>query len=282
MTVEKFDQYCNHLFVKGTTPNLPGILVGGTVQNQNRYKLICQKYKKIYRFATLYDTTNRIPVFSAYTFTGDGGKRPENKSWMIEPQLENITIKEMKTQEELKVHNNNIDIIINHQAADADYYKQYRKNNKKFLDRGHLFPCSYAPDNDTKMSTFTLTNIVPQYHTFNGGSWEKMELNVRESLEENCTNNNKIKAYVVTGAVPNKKNNKLKERVNIPDILWTALCCYNNKKNKWMAGAHWGENVPNGKTFKLKTLGELEDKLKNSYKVDGFQVFPKKCKEPLF
>ncbi|XP_038842082.1 endonuclease domain-containing 1 protein-like [Salvelinus namaycush] len=186
------------------------ILVGGKVQNQgqnqNRYKLICQKYKNIYRFATLYDTTNRIPVFSAYTFTGPPTDRRPNQRWMIEPQIE-----------------------YQHQAGDNDY-----KNSipSKGVNRGHLFPSSHAHDLDTQKSTFTLTNIVPQVVSFNGGSWNEMECKVKTTLNlsEHCrNNNNKTEAYVVTGAVP--IINKLNNRVNIPDLLWTAYCCYNNTLN---------------------------------------------------
>uniref|UniRef100_A0A4W5LG79 Uncharacterized protein n=1 Tax=Hucho hucho TaxID=62062 RepID=A0A4W5LG79_9TELE len=219
---------CEEFFLDRTTPNLLDILVGGKVQD--RYKLICQKYNNIYRFATLYDMTNRIPVFSAYTFTA----------------------------------------VTNNQAANTDYL-----NNEMDLTRGHLFPCSYAPDAAAKKSTFTLTNIVPQYGTFNGGSWNAMEGDVRTTLMENCKNNNQIKAYVVTGAVPSK-NRILKNRVNIPDLLWTAYCCKNNL-DLWVAGAHWGENVPDTMktTLNPETLGKLEDKLNEIY--NNVKVFPEKC-----
>ncbi|XP_038841038.1 endonuclease domain-containing 1 protein-like isoform X4 [Salvelinus namaycush] len=100
--------------MEGTTPNLPGILVNGTVQDQNRYKPICQLFNIFYRFATLYDTINRIPVFSAYTFTGPPtGPRP-NQRWMIEPQLEDkhYTRDMMVAGRRLRVE---------HQATNADY-----------------------------------------------------------------------------------------------------------------------------------------------------------------
>uniref|UniRef100_A0A4W5KLM5 Uncharacterized protein n=1 Tax=Hucho hucho TaxID=62062 RepID=A0A4W5KLM5_9TELE len=245
---------CKEFFLEGTTPNLPGILYDGIVQDQNRYKPICQLFKNMYRFATLYDTTNRIPVFSAYTFTGDGGKRPYQR-WMIEPQLE----------DEMNVDNKNV----KHQAANTDYL-----NNGLGLTRGHLFPCSYAPNDAAKRSTFTLTNAVPQYDTFNNGSWKTMELNVMTTLMENCKNNNQIKAYVVTGAVPS--NIKLKNRVNIPDLLWTAYCCYNNNLGQWMAGAHWGENQNEGQTLS-KTLAKLNNMLNERYDVSGVKVFPDQC-----
>ncbi|XP_045569298.1 endonuclease domain-containing 1 protein-like isoform X1 [Salmo salar] len=268
-------EQCQNFFLDGTTPNLPGILVGGTVQNH--YKLICQLFSNIYRFATLYDTTNRIPVFSAYTFTGNvvGSKRPKNQTWMIEPQLEDIDIKEMKTQDddEVKELNNNNVLRVNHQAADTDY-----KNNRLDLDRGHLFPCSYAPDDDAKRSTFTLTNAVPQERSFNGGSWRRMECKVRDALELNCKKNNKIEAYVVTGAVPSF-NNTLKERVNIPDLMWTAYCCYNNNLKQWVAQAHWGENQKEDKGKKLpsNTLVDLYNILNQLYPGGDVQVFPDQC-----
>ncbi|XP_064787003.1 endonuclease domain-containing 1 protein-like [Oncorhynchus masou masou] len=257
---------CETFFLDGTTPNLPGIFVGGMVhnqgQNQNRYKLICQKYNNIYRFATLYDTTNRIPVFSAYTFSGKVVGRPK-QSWMIEPQLENIN-----DQRDMKVDNK----AVTNQAVDTDY-----KKNNLDLDRGHLFPCSYAPDDDAKRSTFTLTNAVPQKRSFNQRSWAKMECKVRKALEVHCKdNNNKIKAYVVTGAVPS--SNKLNDRVNIPDLMWTAFCCFDNKLKDWVTQAHWGENQneDKGKTLTPVTLGALEDKLNQIYSV-GVKVFDNKC-----
>ncbi|XP_052351680.1 endonuclease domain-containing 1 protein-like [Oncorhynchus keta] len=254
---------CQKFFLEGTTPNLPGILVGGTVQNQNRYKPICQLFKNTYRFATLYDTTNRIPVFSAYTFTGNISGRP-SQSWMIEPQ----------------VLNNNIDIGVN-QAVDADYNAKIKNMP---LERGHLFPCSHTPDNDTMRSTFTLTNVVPQKRGFNRGRWRAMEKRVREALVNNCKdNNNRIKAYVLTGAVPSK-NNKLNNRVNIPDLLWTAFCCYNSEKDKWMAGAHWGENKEELNTEVLgpHSLADLNVMLNQYYHVYGVvvgdvKVFPDQC-----
>ncbi|XP_064882073.1 endonuclease domain-containing 1 protein-like [Oncorhynchus nerka] len=250
---------CKTFFLEGTTPNLTGVLVGGTVQNQNRYKPICQLYNNIYRFATLYDTINRIPVFSAYTFTGDGGIRP-SQSWMMEPQLEDI-----KDQRDMKVNNT----AVTHQAVNKDY-------NNRSLHRGHLFPCSHAPDNDTKKSTSTLTNAVPRYQNFNQGRWRIMEGKVRDALVKNCNDtNNRTKAYVVTGAVPSK-NNTLNNRVNIPYLMWTAFCCYNNTKN-WTVGAYWGENTNgSGSILNLETLGKLEAKLNQSYN-GTVKVFHDNC-----
>ncbi|CAB1345636.1 unnamed protein product [Coregonus sp. 'balchen'] len=255
---------CSDFFLEGTTPNLPGILVGGTVKDQNRYKPICQKYKNSYRFATLYDTINKIPVFSAYTFTGPPTDPRPDPPWMIEPQLNDIkNSPEMSKDKGQSPYPN--------QAGNNDYKNSIDSNG---VNRGHLFPCSHAHDLETQKSTFTLTNIVPQVETFNGGSWKDMEDYVRTTLQNDCLDNNgKIKAYVVTGAAPST-NNELNNRVNIPDLLWTAYCCYNSNQRQWVAGAHWGENIneKKGKTLKTESLGALENKLNK-----GVQVFPQKC-----
>ncbi|XP_045569302.1 endonuclease domain-containing 1 protein [Salmo salar] len=269
--VEKFSDVpqCQNFFLEGTTPNLTGILVDGTVQNQNRYKPICQLFNNIYRFATLYDTTNRIPVFSAYTFTGPPTDPRPDQPWMIEPQLngENNSPEMQKDSKEIEYQK---------QAGDNDY-----KNSIpiKGVNRGHLFPCSHAHDLDTQKSTFTLTNIVPQVVSFNNGRWMKMECKVQTTLKLNCKDaNDQIKAYVVTGAVPSN-NNTLKNRVNIPDLMWTAYCCYNNNLKQWVAQAHWGENQKeDNKTLPSNTLAELYDMLDRHYGGGGdVQVFPDQC-----
>nr|XP_046175760.1 endonuclease domain-containing 1 protein-like isoform X1 [Oncorhynchus gorbuscha] len=260
---------CQKFFLEGTTPNLPGILVDGMVQNQNRYKPICQLFNTIYMFATLYDTTNRIPVFSAYTFSGPPtDRRPKPEPWMIEPQLN-------RENNGPEMQNSGRDIEYKHQAGNYDYINS---TQNKGVNRGHLFPNSHAHDLDTQKSTFTLTNIVPQDITFNDGSWKEMERNVRGTLVNNCKDaNDQIKAYVVTGAVTSKSNT-LNDRVNIPDLLWTAYCCL-DKKNKWMAEAHWGrnKNEDQGKTLNPETLGALEKKLSEFHQGGRVQVFPKDC-----
>ncbi|XP_045569291.1 endonuclease domain-containing 1 protein-like [Salmo salar] len=268
--VKKFSDVpqCQNFFLEGTTPNIPGILVDGTVQNQNRYKPICQLYNTMYRFATLYDTSNRIPVFSAYTFTGPSTDRRPDDPWKIEPQLDGVNNPVMQ---------NIGGVHYQHQAGNYDYGNPL---DYHYVNRGHLFPNSHAHDLDTQESTFTLTNIVPQDVKFNGGSWSDMERNVREKLKTDCINNNgKIEAYVVTGAVPSKSNT-LNNRVNIPDLMWTAYCCYNRKMKKPIAEAHWQWNKEIKKnTVNPVTLGKLEEMLNKYLKGKGgpVKVFPKDC-----
>lgn len=159
----------------------------------------------------------------------------------------------------------------NNQASDSDYINHAKKRD---LNRGHLFPSSHAMTKDDKVSTFTLTNIVPQAIKFNGGSWARMEQCIKCVMDKNCFNNNgKIEGFVVTGAQPSTEN-ILNNRINIPSMLWSAFCCYSKNVSKWIASAHWGDNVADSgdKRLQTKTLAELNDKMKT-----GFNVFPKNC-----
>ncbi|CAI5671554.1 unnamed protein product [Oreochromis niloticus] len=232
---------CNEFFLQQTPPNITRILERGKIFNQNRYKLICQTLNDTRTFVTLYDTQNKIPVFSAAKFNGNISGRPD--IWMIEPQLENTT-----DNPNMRPSNNSIDY--ENQAGDKDY-------KHTGFSRGHLFPNSYGSTDLKKNSTFTLTNIVPQNEHFNGGSWRRMEECIKCVLNEYCINNNgNIEGFVVTGAQPS--NNSLNNRINIPSVLWSAFCCYSHSKNSWLSSAHWGNNTDHKpEHLETRTLGEL-------------------------
>uniref|UniRef100_A0A8C9V2T0 Si:ch211-133n4.10 n=1 Tax=Scleropages formosus TaxID=113540 RepID=A0A8C9V2T0_SCLFO len=231
--VDKFDT-CKDFFVSAFFPKIPGILEDGTIKNQNRYKAICQYYNGKYRFATLYDTDNKIPVFSAYKFTGT-----ENTD-------------EIRTK------------IYPNQATDEDY-----KDSSGF-DRGHLLPRQYATDESTAESTCTLTNIVPQKKNFNQGSWSKMEEHVVKIMMTDCKDS---QAYVLIGAVPGE--GKLKNRVIIPKMMWTAFCC-ETKSGKWLSGAYWGYNTDEQANIQLEQKSVNELQLTEDFST-GIQIFPEQC-----
>lgn len=77
---------CSNFFFEEQPPEIEGVLKDSTSQDNNRYKLICQKHEDDYRFATLYDTILRIPIFSAYKYTGHYNGKP-HIPWMMEPQV---------------------------------------------------------------------------------------------------------------------------------------------------------------------------------------------------
>ncbi|KAK2899622.1 hypothetical protein Q8A73_012751 [Channa argus] len=244
---------CKGFLLDERIPEIPGILVDGKIQDQNRYKIICQTFNDKKRFVTLYDITNMIPVFSAYKYKGENKKKIKH-SWMMEPQLE-----EPEDDENMQ---DCISDNYNYQAKNRDY------ENEADYDRGHLFPRSFAYSEEDKHSTFTLTNIVPQAKNFNQVSWVKMEKCLGCILLRFCKNSNNLpEGYVVTGAQPG--TGKLKERVNIPSVLWSAFCCYNNGRNRWIANSFWGNNVQASPDNDIHT-SPLQDPIGNQ----KYEFFP--------
>ncbi|XP_062239774.1 endonuclease domain-containing 1 protein-like [Platichthys flesus] len=235
---------CDQNFLNQTSPQIGGILEGGNILDQNRYKTICQTLRDEKIFVTLYDTTNKIPVFSAYKYTGINESARQNQ-WKIEPQLEEIKLNaNMEIEEEGKSYT--------HQADNKNYI------NDRGFQKGHLLPQSYGWDIIAKRATFTLTNSVPQVDSFNSKSWSYMESCVKCVLDKYCIDaNGKTEGFVVTGARPSN-NNLLNSKVNIPSMLWSAFCCYSSSQGAWLASAHWGDNIPDGgRVLQTKTLDEL-------------------------
>ncbi|KAG7495612.1 endonuclease domain-containing 1 protein-like [Solea senegalensis] len=214
---------CSDFFLFGTPPEIQGILEDGKILAQNRYKPICQTLDDMRTFVTLYDTANKIPVFSAYRYHRTDpnicrpklknnprnkkqrnkkqrnkrkrnkrkrNKRKRNYQWKIEPQLEDI-----KNNINMKPSHH----TMRHQAGNSNY----SGCGNLGYSRGHLLPSSYGKTKHEKMSTFTLTNIVPQREKFNQGSWQKMEECVKCLLDEYCIDNNgQTEVLLVLSQIP--------------------------------------------------------------------------------
>ncbi|MBN3282893.1 ENDD1 protein, partial [Polyodon spathula] len=221
-------------------------------RGHDRYQKICQRYSNHYQFATLYDTTSKIPVYSAYNFTSIQ-KCSRKSNWFIEPKLDdNNGDPNMKNEKDVQNLGAN-------QAINNDYVKSG-------YDKGHLYPVSQADDQCTAYSTFTLTNAAPQHPHSNRGVWNQMERAVLNYMTTNCQlDNNKI-AYIMTGTVPSNPSSLMNRRVNIPAYYWNAFCCFDKKSKKWMSKAHVGPNDSSG-TLQELCLVNLETKLAQDYEV---------------
>ncbi|XP_076023753.1 endonuclease domain-containing 1 protein-like [Genypterus blacodes] len=275
-TVTKLENSMNtncatKFLLNGNAPQVPDILANGNILNQNRYTSICQTFNNVQQFVTLYDKENRIPVFSAYKYTGQQAgipnrpnrpNRPNKRNRSNRsnrpnrPNRPNISCRPWKIEAELE-YIRNVNMVndkaeYNHnlQAADTDY------NGQRIYDRGHMFPVSLAFSQDDKKATCTLTNTVPQTINCNRGEWRIVESDIGKEINRQCiNNNNQIEGFVVTGAQPG--NNNLNNRVNIPSHLWSAFCCFNSQTAKWIAGAYRISNIQAGCVRQDLTLAQL-------------------------
>ncbi|XP_028826067.1 endonuclease domain-containing 1 protein-like [Denticeps clupeoides] len=198
---------CKSFFYQSTPP----VGINGTP--------ICQRYKNMFRFATLYDRQRRSPWFSAYIFSDATNEKAKTKvSWMYEPQLANGSADgNMIPFPNATMEQN----VVENQAVQQDY-----KNSS--FSRGHLNPSQHHRDQQDRDATFTLTNIVPQRAEFNNGPWNVLEDTVKKRLIKYC----KGPAYIITGIIPYKTERWIKNRVAIPEYLWSAYCCPDYSSNE--------------------------------------------------
>lgn len=77
-TVSDNFKECSQFFYVHTAPT--GIR-GGNLRR------ICQRYEDKLCYATLYDSSRRMALYSAYTFKKSDGQRRMDTPWMYEPQV---------------------------------------------------------------------------------------------------------------------------------------------------------------------------------------------------
>ncbi|XP_041926751.1 endonuclease domain-containing 1 protein-like [Alosa sapidissima] len=257
--VTNFSQNCSQFF---SNPN--GVVTPPDVFPGPQYRQICQKQanQNFYEFATLYDSVNRIPVFSAYEYVGH---KPCTRKdvWYFEPQLDDQN-KGPSMAPESTVSKA---MRGNNQALGSDY-------EKSGYDKGHLYPVFHTNSQSCADSTFTLTNAAPQQPSFNRGEWKKMENDLVKFLNQNCLPN---QAYVVTGVVPSTNPPVFvpSGRVNVPTHFWNAYCCLDNNLRPMFSGGYLSTNdKQKGQSF--NTTSALEQVLSNLYP-SPFHVFGGKC-----
>ncbi|KAL6473334.1 hypothetical protein MHYP_G00168950 [Metynnis hypsauchen] len=246
--VDIFSKHCCQFFLDGKPPRMFPDSSAVSVD----YKQICQAYNNKYYYATLYDTKQKIPVFSAYEF-----KRKEDCK-VPRPKMKFL----IDSQLDIK------------QAFNADYDSSYT--------RGHLYPVCHTDSEDAAKSTFILTNAAPQEEKFNSKYWAKVEDDVRETLRKDCLNKGK-QAYVVTGVVPSREKDlktlKDEGKVNVPTHFWNAYACCktdannNCDNNKYEFGGNIMHKDAQAST-KYGDQSTFEDELTKLYDTDcKFKVF---------
>ncbi|XP_047669221.1 endonuclease domain-containing 1 protein-like [Tachysurus fulvidraco] len=257
-------------------------IITPTVFKGSKYKPICQCLNNTYTFATLYDMNHRIPVYSAYTFSGGDQSMDREEEWKNEPQLE-----DMRNSTEMQIISNEKMGGYFHQAVNRDYIQEI---GRIAYTRGHVFPNQYAADQNQAQSTFTFTNVAPQTQHSNGEWAREVETPMRKEIKRVCNPNNTNKTFIVTGVVPgnnwisitridnNNINKTIDQGINIPSFYWTAFCCYINKNTTISRAYLARQNEPNPKSYEITDLSVdiLNGRLSDLYKED-FKVFGDLC-----
>ncbi|NWS98745.1 ENDD1 protein, partial [Mionectes macconnelli] len=171
---------------------------------------ICQQYNKEPRFATLYSTKDKIPLYSAFKFTKPAKSEEEN--WLVEPQVDDPEndLHEMVHEADI------IGTVANlgaNQALTSDYVGSG-------YERGLLNP-SLLHEDDFQMATYTLTNAIPLSPAVSKSWHRDIGKVVEQALIPHCSKKDHL--YLLTGAIPSSV--RVKGKVSVPESLWLAACC---------------------------------------------------------
>ncbi|XP_017360753.1 endonuclease domain-containing 1 protein [Cebus imitator] len=171
---------------------------------------ICQRAEGAERFATLYSTRDRIPVYSAFRAPRPAPGGAEQR-WLVEPQIDDphSNLEEVISEAEAITSVNSLG---SKQALNTDYLdSDYR--------RGQLYPFSLS--SDLQMATFTLTNSAPMTQSFQERWYMNLNGLMDRALTPQCGSGEDL--YILTGTVPS--DFKVKDKVAVPEFVWLAACC---------------------------------------------------------
>uniref|UniRef100_A0A673IQC3 Si:dkey-85k7.11 n=1 Tax=Sinocyclocheilus rhinocerous TaxID=307959 RepID=A0A673IQC3_9TELE len=248
-TVSDSFKECSQFFYMHTVPT--GI-------RGDNLKRICQRYGDKLRYATLYDSSRRLALYSAYTFKKSDGQRRMDTPWMYEPQ---------------RIHHITLSIYCCC-SVNMSFYMVFDCP---------LNPDQHQADNQDKAATYTLTNVVPQITDLLEGPWAIYIDTVRRRLNNFCRG----AAYVVTGVTVSGVTIRRgrEDRMAIPKHLWSTYCCPRFDRNSpydvrymFPTYAAYALNEIVGHSVTEVPLKALETFLKNQTGMDkSVNIFFKDC-----
>lgn len=89
------------------------------------------------------------------------------------------------------------------------------------MAKGHLIAAQYGRGDPARISaTFTYTNTVPQFASFNSGKWRCSETKLITWGRNNCatSGNMDVRIFIVVGAIPSTYTRRM---VQTPKYLFT-------------------------------------------------------------
>ncbi|XP_056156146.1 endonuclease domain-containing 1 protein [Lampris incognitus] len=236
---------------------------------------ICQRYRDQLHYATLYDSSQRLPLYSAYIFKKSDGKRRMDTPWMYEPQL--VSDDESGNMRVLPLSDDSLPQIEESQAVLEDF------TDAVAYERGSLNPDQHQAEPEEKSATYALTNVIPQITGFLQASWDPYLDVIRRRLNNFCRG----KSFIVTGATISGatiQRDRL-DRIAIPKHLWLAYCCPWFDRNspyevRFMFPSYGGYalNEETGHSVVEVPLKTLETFLKSQTNMDSnLAIFYKGC-----
>jgi DNA/RNA endonuclease G (NUC1) len=192
------------------------------------------------KFSTLYSIEDRIPIYSAYIINRSAKRPhyPRPSSQGLWPRLArglcfdgDYDLDQSYSSRIDHVRHNYWNICDSHQVTNDAYQGNWAKIH---IDRGHLNPNEVNNhDQAAQETTFTLTNVAPQYSRFNELAWREYECIVREFIEQY---NPERDHYAFTGTLGThgwmNVDESGRQKVKIPKYYWKTVC-FPNGSDSW-------------------------------------------------
>uniref|UniRef100_A0A8B9PPR8 Endonuclease domain containing 1 n=1 Tax=Apteryx owenii TaxID=8824 RepID=A0A8B9PPR8_APTOW len=216
---------------------------------------ICQQYNKEPRFATLYSTKDKIPLYSAFKYAKTA--QNEEEDWLVEPQIDDPENDLQEMVHEADIVGSVANLGAN-QALTSDYVGSG-------YERGLLNP-SLLNEKDFQMATYTLTNAVPLSPSLSKSWHRDIRRVVEQALVPHCSKKDHL--YLLVGAIPS--NIQVNGKVSVPETLWLAACC--DAPEGWSLALV--KKMKDENSLADLAVGELEKQL-----LAGVRLFKGNCGE---
>jgi len=247
---------------------------------------LCQNRNGLdHYYATLFDVTKRIPVYSAGRFMRDPNLPEQDRpssNWdhlalglCLDANTDIAAIANQSFYSNIdSVAKANYEYCSTFQALN-DYY--YGNTQKYSIDRGHLLPNHITNHDSTwQRTTMTLTNIAAQHSVFNQQAWREVECMTYRFLENEIPGEyvNIITGVLGTKLVMNQEDPN-KKRVHLPEFYWKAFCYDSDGVTYSWAYIQVNENDQH-KSFAnyMMTVKQFS----NTY-LNGQPIFDSKCQD---
>jgi endonuclease G, mitochondrial len=139
-------------------------------------------------------------------------------------------------------------------------------------DRGHLAPAADMAWSRLAMDeSFYMSNISPQFYSFNRGAWKKLEKQVRDWAETYQS------LFIVSGGILEKSLKKIGSGVSVPNKYFKVILHYNDNGMKAV-----GFLMPNEKLTKpIKYYATTIDYIEDLVNIDFFHELPDKIEKEI-
>lgn len=126
-----------------------------------------------------------------------------------------------------------------------------REYSRSGYDRGHMMPAADCKTSIERMrESFYLSNVCPQDHALNEGSWCDLEKQVRFW----CKHWYKDTLWVACGPVVSKDCPRTASNIAVPSAFWKAVCRKDPRSGRWEAVGFIFPNNPTERPYKERRV----------------------------